>query len=63
MHACGAGPTGANGSYTLNTTWITSCAGGVIDVTVAFNDPHELYGVSTAVIQVRVVGTCSPVSP
>ena len=63
MYACGAGLTAANGLYTLDTTWLTSCSGGVINVTVAFNDPKELYGVSTAVVQVTVVGTCLPVSP
>ena len=61
MHTCDAGSTEADGSYTLTTTWLTNCTGGVIDVTVAFNDANELYGVSTAVIQVTVVGTC--VSP
>ena len=63
MHAYDAGVGGmAYGTYVLDTTLLTSCSGGVRYVTVAFNDPEELFGESTATIFYTVAANC-PVSP
>jgi hypothetical protein len=65
VHACAVidGDNTANGTYELNTTDLSGCAGGTFVVTAVFMDSSELFGNSAGTTTIVVQPNCPPVRP
>jgi hypothetical protein len=64
-HACADvnGDIAATGTYELNTTDLSGCAGGTFVISAVFSDIIEWFGDSTGTATLVVQPTCPPVRP